>query len=117
MFENISSIRTYLQTCLMRFQFFEHIKIFFDPVSHVQSSLFSLFWLTGPFESLSCNVCLCVSVSPIYKCHKSNRSIAKGFLREKFGKDIGLRFSNLGSELVENRRLEKQFIFCLFHSL
>ena len=40
--------------------------------------------------------------TPVYKCRKSNRSIANRFLREKVEKDIGLRFRDFGLEMVQN---------------
>ena len=80
---------------------------------------------TGPIQSLSCNFCLCLCVcvcttfcvfllfliTPIYKGQKSNRPIAKRFLREKLRKDIGLRFINFCSETVVNtaRKEKKNF--------
>ena len=82
-----------------------------------------------PIQSLSRDVRLCVCVSVplfalkksclitlIYKCCKSNL-FAKRFLRKKFRKDIGLRFSNCGSEMVKNGHAKKSFFFGLRHSL
>ena len=80
------------------------------------SFTFSLYGSTGPIQSLSCNVRLsaCLSVchttfciffkrhiTPVYKCCKSDRSIAKN-IREKLSKDICLIFCNFGSERVKN---------------
>ena len=41
----------------------------------------------------------------------------KIFLREKFIKAIGLRFSDYGSEMVENRCAKKNLLLGLCHSL
>ena len=52
-------------------------------------------------------------ITPIYKCHKSNRSISKRFLWEQLRKDIGLRFGNFGSEVVKKRSVELLLFFFL----
>ena len=88
---------------------------------------FSLNQPTGPIQSLSCVfrlcVCLCVCatfcvknkrfISPIYKCCKSNQSIKKIFITEKFRKEIGLRLNNFGSEMVKNCWGFFSFLVCL----
>ena len=88
--------------------------------------LFSLNGPTGPIQSLTCNVCVCVwdsvchfcafffkrLITPIYKCCNSIRSISKRFLREYLRKDIGLRINN-----GQNFWPEKSFLFVLCHSL
>ena len=82
---------------------------------------------TGLVQYLSCNVraSVCVFVglchfcgflkrlnTSVYKCRNSNRSISKEFLVEKLGKDIGLRFSFFGSEMV-NKFLVNFSSLCL----
>ena len=63
------------------------------------------------------SVCVCVCdsfcvfflkflITPVYKGQKSNLSTTKRFLREKLGKDIGLRFSNFGSEIIQKSSAE-----------
>ena len=84
---------------------------------------FSLNRPTGPIQSLSHDVRLCFCVffkpliSPIYKCYRSNWSIAKRFVWEKFWKDIGLRFRNFGSEMVKNHNLKNCLFLSHRHSL
>ena len=86
---------------------------------------------TGLIQSVSRDVrlCLCLSVclchflpvfkrlfTPIYKCHKYNWLIAKRFLREKLGKDIGLRSCDFDSEMVKIAA-RNMFVVGLCHSL
>ena len=53
-------------------------------------------------------------LTPIYKCRKSDQSIAKGFLREKLRKDIGLKFCDFCLKMVKNHRTV--FLLGLCHS-
>ena len=55
-------------------------------------------------------------INPTYKVQKSNRPIAKRYPTEKFKRDIGLRFTNFGSDMVKNRRANF-YLFGLRHSL
>ena len=83
---------------------------------------------SGPIQSLSCDVSLlCVHATfcdnfifnfftPIHKGLSSKRLITKKFHRKKSCKEIGLRFTNFVSEMVENCSVKKGFVgFC--HSL
>ena len=86
----------------------------------------------GPIQSLCRDihlcVCVCVCVSVSLFCHLftvfllsftedkiSINQSQKRFLKEKLRKDIGLRFSNLCSEMVQNCHTEKSYFCCLWH--
>ena len=52
-------------------------------------------------------------ITPIYKDRKSNRPMAKRFLRKNFRNYIGLRFSIFGSEMVKNCHVKKKKVLHL----
>ena len=84
----------------------------------------SAHWADSVSKSRCLSVCLCVYVSvPLFAVllnillFPSNQPIAKRFFSEKLRKGIGLRFSILCSEMVENRCTEKRVFLVVSNNL